>query len=84
MPIPLIGDIIFKGIDSVPFIYPILKTLPWLIALFLAKLWFGGAVNKSERLMHSKVIMITVNSIGNPSKSDADASRVARQVSVQQ
>ena len=60
MPLPLIADILFKGIDSVPFVYPILKTVPWLMALFLTKLWFGGASNKSERLMHSKVIMITV------------------------
>ena len=63
MPIPLIGDLIFKGIGSVPFAYPILKSLPWILALFLAKLWFGGASNKSERVMHSKVVMITVSTV---------------------
>ena len=60
MPLPLIAEAVFKGVDSVPFLYPVLKTLPWLFALFLAKQWFGGASNKSERTMHSKVIMITV------------------------
>ena len=83
MPIPLIGDLIFKGVDSVPFVYPILKVIPWLAALFLAKVWFGGASNKSERVMHSKVVMITVNFIHQPPKSNSDFLRVARQALVQ-
>ena len=60
MPIPLLGDLLFKGVYSVPFAVPVLKTLPWLILIYLLKLYFGGASNTSERLMHSKVIMITV------------------------
>lgn len=60
MPIPLLADIAFKGVSSVPFALPVLKTLPWLVAVWLLKLYFGGANNKSERLMHSKVILVTV------------------------
>lgn len=60
MPIPLLADVLFKGINSIPYAVTILTTIPWLIALVLLKLYFGGASNTSERLMHSKVIMITV------------------------
>ena len=60
MPIPLLADVIFEGIHTIPFAIPILKTLPWLILVALLKIYFGGASNTSERVMHSKVIMITV------------------------
>jgi len=61
MPIPLLGDLLFKGIHSVPFAVPILKALPCLLLIYLLKIYFGGARNTSERLMRSKVIMITVH-----------------------
>jgi len=60
MPIPLLGDLLFKGVHNVPFAVPILKTLPCLLIVYLLKIYFGGARNTSERLMRSKVIMITV------------------------
>lgn len=60
MPIPLLGDLVFKGVHSVPFAVPILKTLPCLLIVYLLKIYFGGARNTSERLMRSKIIMITV------------------------
>ncbi len=60
MPIPLLGDLLFKGVHNVPFAVPILKTLPCLLIVWLLKIYFGGARNTSERLMRSKVIMITV------------------------
>ena len=60
MPIPLLADALFEGISSIPFAIPILKALPWLILIVVLKLYFGGASNTSERLMHSKVVMITV------------------------
>ena len=63
MPLPLLADAIFVGISSIPFAVPVLKTVPWLLALYLLKWYFGGARNTSERLMHSKVIMITVRGI---------------------
>ena len=48
------------GIDSVPLIWPILKTIPWLVGLYLAKIFFSGSSNTSERNMHGKVVMVTV------------------------
>lgn len=60
MPVPLLADVLSNGIISIQFAIPILKALPWLVLIYLLKLYFGGANNTSERLMHSKVIMITV------------------------
>ena len=65
MPLPLLADAIFKGISSIPFAIPVLKTLPWLVLVYLLKYYFGGASNTSERLMHSKVIMITVRIVSS-------------------
>ena len=61
MPIPLFADVVFKGVDAVPFGLPILKALPWVVLTWVLKWYFGGASNTSERLMHSKVVMITVS-----------------------
>ena len=61
MPIPLFADVVFKGVDAVPFAVPILKALPWVVLTWVLKWYFGGASNTSERLMHSKVVMITVS-----------------------
>ena len=60
MPIPLLADVLSNGVGSIPFATQMLKALPWLALIYLLKLYFGGANNTSERLMHSKVIMITV------------------------
>lgn len=60
MPVPLLADVLSNGITSIQFAVPILKALPWLVLIYFLKLYFGGASNTSERLMHSKVIMITV------------------------
>ena len=60
MPLPLLADILFQGISSVPFATPILKALPWVTLIVILKLYFRGASNASERLMHSKVVIITV------------------------
>ena len=60
MPLPLLADILFQGISSVPFATPILNGLPWVTLIIILKLYFRGASNASERLMHSKVVLITV------------------------
>ena len=60
MPIPFLGHIYLEGLSSVPYIYPVLKTGACLSSVALLKRYFGGARNKAERLMHSKVIMVTV------------------------
>lgn len=60
MPIPLILKGATEGLSSIPYIYTILKIVPWVLLVGVLKFYFGGARNQSERLMHSKVVMVTV------------------------
>jgi len=60
MPLPFIAESIVNGVPAVPFFITAFKSLLWLVPVALLKLYFGGARNTSERLMHSKVVMITV------------------------
>lgn len=60
MPIPILGEIYFNGVRSIPFLLPIAKVLPWLGLLIVIKTWFGGTKNANERVMHSKVAIVTV------------------------
>lgn len=55
-------EAVINGVDSVPYFWPIVKSIPWLVALFLAKVFFGGASNTSERNLHGKVVLVTVSS----------------------
>jgi len=50
------------GLASVPFLKPLVKLLPWLLLLWIIKWFFAGLMNKSERNMHSKVVLVTVGS----------------------
>ena len=61
MPVYFILNGVREGFSSVPYLYPVLKVVPWLILVAVLKWYFGGARNKSERVMHSKVVMITVS-----------------------
>lgn len=63
MPIPVIVKGITEGLSSIPFVYTVFKVLPWVLIVGFLKFYFGGARNKSERLMHSKVVMVTVKFI---------------------
>ncbi|KAJ5690004.1 oxidoreductase C19A8.06 [Penicillium macrosclerotiorum] len=60
MPIPIIAQGIQEGIGSIPYAWHVLRVAPWVLVLAALKYYFGGARNTSERLMHSKVVMITV------------------------
>ncbi|KAL1617382.1 hypothetical protein SLS56_011035 [Neofusicoccum ribis] len=64
MPVYIAVQALFDGLGSIPFAWTLLNTLPWLAVLFLLKRYFGGAVNTSERNMHSKVVMITGGTAG--------------------
>lgn len=57
------------GAASVPYLKPLFKVLPWLLLLWLIKWFFAGVMNKSERNMHSKVVLVTVG-ISSRFKSD--------------
>ncbi len=63
MPVPVITQLLADGFDSIPYLWPVLKTLPWLIGLYLVKAYFEGARNGSERNMHGKVVMVTVSTL---------------------
>jgi small-conductance mechanosensitive channel len=62
MPLPFIAESIFNRVPAAPLFITAFKALLWLVPVALLKLYFGGARNISERLMHSKVVMITVKS----------------------
>lgn len=61
MPIPLLAEVANRGITAIPYVIPTLKAIPWLVLVYALKWYFGGASNRSERLMKSKVVMITVS-----------------------
>lgn len=60
MPIHILASVVFEGAYLLPYVIPLLKAIPLLFSVWLMKTYFGGGRNTSERLMHSKVIMITV------------------------
>lgn len=64
MPVPLLAELSDKGITRIPYVWDIIKLVPWLAVLYLLKIYFSGAKSKAERLMHSKVVLITVRSLG--------------------
>ena len=62
MPIPLLSHSIWKGVDSLPYAYTILKVTAWITVISGLKYYFGGARNTSEKVMHGMVVMVTVRS----------------------
>lgn len=64
MPVYIAASALFDGFSSIPFLWPTLKTLPWLGLLYLIKYYFSGAQNGSERNMHSKVVLVTGGTSG--------------------
>ena len=72
MPIHMLASAVFEGASLLPFLVPLLKSLPLLLLVWLLKMYFGGASNTSERLMHSKVVMITVTDAYSSQLSVAD------------
>lgn len=61
MPVHILGQLWESGFSSVPYGWTLLKVLPAIAVVYLLKLYFNGAVNTSERNMHSKVVMMTVS-----------------------
>jgi hypothetical protein len=60
MPLPLLAEAIWRGLSAIPYGYTVVKILPWVAVIALLKYYFGGARNSSERVMHGKVVMVTV------------------------
>ena len=65
MPIPIVGQILGDGIESIPWAMPLIRrvlpVLPWLAVLYLVKWYCSGTSNTSERTMHGKVVLVTVS-----------------------
>ncbi|KAK4574483.1 hypothetical protein LTR86_001324 [Recurvomyces mirabilis] len=64
MPIYIALGGMLDGLDSIPFIWPILRALPWLVGLYLVKSFFSGSSNGSERNMHGKLVLVTGGTSG--------------------
>ena len=60
MPVNILAQVFDQGLSSIPLGWTVVKVAPFFALLYLLKWYFNGAVNKSERNMHSKVVMVTV------------------------
>lgn len=60
MPIHIFAEVAFDGLSAIPYGWTIAKLVLGSALLYLLKWFFNGAVNGSERNMHSKVVMVTV------------------------
>jgi NAD(P)-dependent dehydrogenase (short-subunit alcohol dehydrogenase family) len=61
MPLPFLAEVAFKGLPYGIDGWKVFQVLAVLGLLVLVKWYTRGAVNTSERQMHSKVVMITVS-----------------------
>ena len=61
MPVNILAQAFAEGLSSIPLGWTVVKVVPVLALVYLLKWYFNGAVNGSERNMHSKVIMVTVS-----------------------
>lgn len=68
MPIGILHQGFTEGLDSIPYGWSIVKVASVVGVLYLLKWFFNGAVNTSERNMHSKVVMVTVSVRDNHSR----------------
>jgi len=60
MPVPIVQRVLYEGFGSIPYTASFLKLIPIAALLYFIRAYFQGANNKSERKMHSKVVMMTV------------------------
>lgn len=63
MPIPFLGQIYSEGIGSVPYLSSALRFVPWAVSVGLLKLYFSGSSNNYDRVMHSRVAIVTVGRV---------------------
>jgi hypothetical protein len=61
MPVNILATASSEGLGAIPYGWTIVKVAPVLALLYLLKWYFNGATNRSERNMHSKVVMVTVS-----------------------
>ena len=61
MVVPLIAQGFWGGLSTIPYAYTVLKIIPWIALVILLKVYFEGSKNRSERVMHGKVVIVTVS-----------------------
>jgi hypothetical protein len=61
MPLPLLAEGLWRGLSSIPYGYTVLKVVSSVLLVSCLKYYFGGARNSSDRVMHGKVVMVTVS-----------------------
>ncbi len=60
MPIHILASGWSEGLSALPYGWTLLKLAPCLAVVYLLKFYCSGDVNRSERNMHSKVVVMTV------------------------
>lgn len=60
MPVNILAQAFEQGLSSIPLGWTVVKIAPIFAVLYLLKWYFNGAINTSERNMHSKVVIVTV------------------------
>lgn len=60
MVVPLLAEGFGRGVTKIPYLASFVKVVLSVGLLYILKTYFGGATCKSERLMHGKVVIITV------------------------
>jgi hypothetical protein len=63
MPIALLADVFGRGVSGIPYLWTFIKLSAAIGVVTLLKLYFAGAKCRSERLMHGKVVMVTVRTL---------------------
>ncbi|EFE29327.1 uncharacterized protein ARB_03898 [Trichophyton benhamiae CBS 112371] len=64
MPLPILAEGATRGLSAIPYGYTAMKTAAGLAVIAALKRYFGGATNKSDRVMHSKVVLVTGGTSG--------------------
>ncbi|KAI5800572.1 hypothetical protein FPQ18DRAFT_315396 [Pyronema domesticum] len=64
MPLNVLATAYYNGIAAVPVLPIAIKYGPWLLLLAVLKLYFRGSQNRNERVMHSKVALVTGGTSG--------------------
>lgn len=60
MPIPLLAEGFGRGLANIPYLWTVAQAAVAIGFVVLLKYYFGGARCRSERVMHGKVVMVTV------------------------
>lgn len=78
MPIPIISHGVAEGITAIPYAFTVVKAAAVVAVVALLKYFFGGARNTSVRMMHSKVVMVTVYPFFFPVERKTQTKKIER------